>query len=162
MVIISQVRRRKLKEIVTYMRQYRIFEQVEPNVIEKIWKHLEVKNFIRNQVVYHEKTDATDGVYFISEGEFEISQKINTNPANVVDRAARKALLKAKEAAPEDVNRMTNQRSRGIRMLEKLEGQTQSYVKETKAQETSHKILVLGKGEFFGLDEIFKGQPIRQ
>lgn len=54
------------------MRQFRIFENVEPMIIEKIWKHLGVKNFIRNQIIYQGGVDETDGLYFISEGEFEI------------------------------------------------------------------------------------------
>ena len=54
------------------MRQFRIFEHVEPMIIEKIWKHLGVKNFIRNQTIYQGGVDETDGLYFISEGEFEI------------------------------------------------------------------------------------------
>ena len=88
------------------MRQFRIFEHVEPFVIEKIWKHLGVKNFVRNQTIYQEGIDEVDGIYFVSEGEFEIYQKFDENPARKNERTARRVLAKVVETSPEGVNSM--------------------------------------------------------
>ena len=44
---------------------------------------MESAEYIRGQKVYSEGTSATNGIYFIQEGEFEVTQKIDTDKTKV-------------------------------------------------------------------------------
>ena len=51
----------------------RIFEHLEPAAIEKVWKHVIQERFIRGQTCYKNGKSKTEGVYFVADGEFEVS-----------------------------------------------------------------------------------------
>ena len=42
-------------------------------MIEKIFKLMTVKKYTQGQYIYKENTSTVDGVYFITEGEFELT-----------------------------------------------------------------------------------------
>ena len=93
LVITTLARRRKLKEVCEYVRGFRIFEHMEPAFIEKLWQHVIKQKFIRGQTVYTNGKSETDGMYFVAEGEFEVSVQIEENSNfRKVDRVAKKAL----------------------------------------------------------------------
>lgn len=41
------------------------------------------KNFIRNQTVYHEGVSKIDGLYFITNGEFEVTQQVDSDKTSL-------------------------------------------------------------------------------
>ena len=57
------------------MRCYKIFSKLRGTTIEKLFKSMERYKFFRGQKVYIEGKSKVDGVYFIKEGEFELTQK---------------------------------------------------------------------------------------
>lgn len=62
------------------------------NVIEKVFKYMEEKTFIRGQKVFQEGVTPIDGVYFIQEGDFEVTQKIDQDKTEQYQKVAKKAL----------------------------------------------------------------------
>ena len=46
-MITSQMRRRKLKEVVAYVKDFRLLKHFEPMVIEKVWESMTKTNYIR-------------------------------------------------------------------------------------------------------------------
>ncbi len=64
-----------------------------------------------------------DGLYFILDGEFKITQKMEESQSLKEDRAAEKILRKALEKVKGDVNSMNQVKSRSLSVLEKLQGQ---------------------------------------
>lgn len=63
---IGQEEKRKLKEVVTFFRGFRIFANLRANVIEKVVKYMEKMDFKRGQKVYCEGSSRVDGLYFIT------------------------------------------------------------------------------------------------
>ena len=63
---IGQEEKRKLKEVVTFFRGFRIFANLRANVIEKVVKYMEKVDFMRGQKVYREGLSKVDGLYFIT------------------------------------------------------------------------------------------------
>lgn len=70
---IGQEEKRQLKQIVQFFRGFRIFSTLRATVIEKVYMSMTKKNFIRNQTVYQEGVSKIDGLYFITNGEFEVT-----------------------------------------------------------------------------------------
>ena len=70
---IGQEEKRKLKEVVTFFRGFRIFSNLRSNTIEKVVKYMEVIDFKRGQKVYREGLSSIDGLYFITQGDFEVT-----------------------------------------------------------------------------------------
>lgn len=62
-----------MREVCNYLRNFRLFEHFESPVKEKLWKHMTNKEFIRGQSVYKRGKSATDGLYFVVEGDFEVT-----------------------------------------------------------------------------------------
>ena len=52
-----------------------MFSKLRGTVIEKVFKSMERYRFIRGQKVYIEGQSKVDGVYFVKDGEFELTQK---------------------------------------------------------------------------------------
>lgn len=50
-----------------------MFSQLRTNVLERIQYYMKTKEFNRGQKVYVENQSSVDGVYFITDGEFEVS-----------------------------------------------------------------------------------------
>lgn len=53
---------------------------------------MEEKTFIRGQKVFQEGVTPIDGVYFIQEGDFEVTQKIDQDKTEQYQKVAKKAL----------------------------------------------------------------------
>jgi len=65
--------KRKLKEMVNFFRGFRIFANQRSHAIEKIFYYCKAREFIRGQLVFQERVSPIDGLYFISEGDFEVT-----------------------------------------------------------------------------------------
>ena len=72
--IIGAAVKRELKQKVDFLRGFRMFSQLRTNIIERIHYFMKTKTFLRGQKVYMENISTVDGIYFITQGEFEISQ----------------------------------------------------------------------------------------
>ena len=92
---IGQEEKRKLKEIVAFFRGFRIFSNLRTNAIEDIFYFMKSIEFIRGQKIYCEGVDTINGIYFIHEGEFEITQKLDTDKTKVEQKTAKKALSRS-------------------------------------------------------------------
>lgn len=68
--------KRSLKENVNKLRKFRIFSDrnLRDNTLEKIYRYMELKKYRHGNKVYQEGVSETDGVYFIKDGDFEITQ----------------------------------------------------------------------------------------
>jgi CRP-like cAMP-binding protein len=77
---LEQVKKREMKEQVSFFKEFRIFASLRNNTVERIGLNSVPLNFHRGQFVYHQGTSATDGIYFIKHGEFEVTQRPSKNP----------------------------------------------------------------------------------
>ena len=73
-MIIGKEQRRKMKVIVDEMQNYRLFSTLRPNVIVKIFHYMKKIEFKRGQTIYKEGESKVDNVYFIIDGEFEVTK----------------------------------------------------------------------------------------
>ena len=69
------------------MKNYRIFESLRESVISKIFHYMKRKEFKRETIVYREGDPLNDGVYFIKEGEFQVTKATNTEEVGLVNEA---------------------------------------------------------------------------
>ena len=122
---------------------------------------MSAKEFIRGQAVILEGASEIDGIYFIQDGEFEVTQKLDTDKTKVEQKTAKKALSRTSK-----VKELENLQSRSRILLSKIDGD----VTNVKALDTTKGIgrtsktlhlLILGKNELFGLDEIAQDQQSR-
>ena len=79
-----------------FFRGFRIFSNLRSVVIERIFQYMKPKEFIRGQHVYTEKLSEVDGLYFIQQGEFEVTQKLDTDKTKTEQKIAKKALSRVK------------------------------------------------------------------
>ena len=102
--IIGQEQKRKLKNTVEFFRRFRIFNGLRAHIIEKIFQFMKHLKFNRGQHVYAEGHSIVDGVYFITEGEFEITQKAakskSKKSGNQIITNNSKLLSSAKQSKP--------------------------------------------------------------
>ena len=78
------------------MRNFKIFSDpsVKDSSIERMSRRMEERIFTRGQTVYLEGQSEVDGVYFITQGDFEVTQKIKID-----DNKSKQFTLKAKGVA---------------------------------------------------------------
>lgn len=79
MLTIGAEERRKLKDNVRLLRQYRMFQSVhlKNNTLEKVFQYMKTVKFRHGHVAYRESAGEIDGLYFIKNGDFEVSQTID-------------------------------------------------------------------------------------
>ena len=71
---IGQEQKKKIKDKVMLLRNFRFFQSLKSSTIEKIIKLMTHVKYKRNDVVYQYGSSVEDsGVYFIMSGEFEMS-----------------------------------------------------------------------------------------
>ena len=68
--------KRQLNEKVKFFMNFRIFSTLSNIKMQRMIYYFIEKTYSRNQVVYKEGVDATDGIYFIKRGEFEVSKNL--------------------------------------------------------------------------------------
>lgn len=68
-----------MKDQVTFFKQFRVFSTLRVNTVELMSYNMREKKFKRGQTVYEQGKSATNGVYFIKAGEFEILQSQKKN-----------------------------------------------------------------------------------
>jgi CRP-like cAMP-binding protein len=71
--IIGQAHKREVRAMSDYLRQYRILSQLRASVLERIQYYLQPRSFTLGQTLFKEGISKVDGVYFIKQGEFEIT-----------------------------------------------------------------------------------------
>ena len=116
---------------------------------------MSAKEFIRGQAVISEGASEIDGIYFIQDGEFEVTQKLDTDKTKVEQKTAKKALSRTSK-----VKELENLQSRSKILLSKIDGEVTSVKALGRTSKTLH-LLILGKNELFGLDEIAQDQQLR-
>lgn len=67
------MRRRKLKEVCAYLKDFCFLGNLEPAIIENFWKYIVKESYIRGQSVFTQGKSQTNGLYFVAEGEFELT-----------------------------------------------------------------------------------------
>ena len=72
--LIAKENRRKFKRIFAELKNYRIFKNLRPNTIVKIFHYMKKIEFKRGQTIYKEGESKVDNVYFIIDGEFEVTK----------------------------------------------------------------------------------------
>ena len=72
--LIGKENRRKFKRIVKELKNYRIFARLRPNTIIKIFHYMNKVDFKRGQTIYKEGESTVDSVYFIINGEYEVTK----------------------------------------------------------------------------------------
>lgn len=70
MEVLGKATRRKFKEKIQLLRQFKIFKNTSLMKLQKIIYFIEEKKISRNSVIFKEG-DVVDGVYIIISGEFE-------------------------------------------------------------------------------------------
>lgn len=144
--IIGSVQKRELKEKVDFLKRFRMFSQLRATVIEKISYYMKTVDFVHNQKVYTENVSATDGIYFICSGEFEISQ------ISQLDLGT--------ERKQPDPNRVPYKSQQKIQSMILSRSQVQLKTKTTFAKPSLQmrpqklRLYLLGNNEIFGLEEI--------
>lgn len=68
--------KRQLNEKVKFFKNFRIFSNLSKNKMQRMLYFFTERTYHRKQVVFMEGIDATDGVYFIKSGEFEVSKNV--------------------------------------------------------------------------------------
>jgi len=76
MQVIGKENRRKLKKIVEQIKNYRILSHLRANTIAKIFQYMKSVSFVRGRVIYREGDRQIDCVYFVTDGEFEVTKTI--------------------------------------------------------------------------------------
>ena len=99
-----------------------MFENLRANIIERVYKYMESKDFIRGQKVYQEGDTEIDGLYFIIEGDFEMTQVVDSEVTKTKDRPAKRALLRTNIADEGSLRDIVESKSRSQIMLAKLTG----------------------------------------
>ena len=110
---IGQETKRKLVENVSMLRNFKIFSRghLRENVLEKIFRYMVTKKFVRGHLVYREGISHVDGVYFIKSGDFEISRKIGDKEKRLDQAkftAAKRALSKKNSTLASSVRAATS------------------------------------------------------
>ena len=67
----------KLAERVSFLKNYKIFININPSKLENLTYFLLKMECNRGQVIYREGVDEMDRLYFIKSGEFEMTKAIN-------------------------------------------------------------------------------------
>ena len=73
-IIEGNARKRKRNEEINFLKNFRIFRQLTKAKLSQILLIMQEKTFTRNYIIFNEG-DPISGVYFIKQGEFEISKK---------------------------------------------------------------------------------------
>lgn len=166
-----------MKEIVAFFRGFRIFSNLRSVIIEHVFERMKQVQFIRGQKVYIEGSSTVDGLYFIQDGEFEITQKLNIDKTKIEQKPAKKVLSRTIQVnLPKKEAGLLQTRSRIL--LSKIDGTNcdinqQQQTKQADFLETAKASLVgcatktlplviLGKNEIFGLEEIVEDCQQRQ
>ena len=141
-----------MNELVAFLRGFRIFNSLRSQAIENIYQKMVTKEYIRGQKVYSQGSIAIDGVYFIQDGEFEVTQRLDSDKTKAEQTMAKKALSRTMN---------NSQSTRSLFHLQKIDGGTIGARQELNQQscnvrdsvQTLH-MVILGQLEVFGLEEI--------
>ena len=157
---IGQEEKRKLKQIVAFFRSFRIFSTLRANVIEKVFKYMKSKKFLRGQKVYREGVSEIDGLYFITSGEFEITQSVDSDKTKAELKVAKRALSRTQiDTKTKGSNLTLTKQTRSQIMLQKISsGATKTDGRESV---TILRLVILGQNELFGLEEIMENLNFR-
>eukprot|EP00347_Sterkiella_histriomuscorum_P011137 403373617 len=142
-VIVGNAMKRQVNEKVKFFKNFRIFQNLSKNKMQRMLYFFNEKTYLRKQVVYMEDIDNTDGVYFIKSGEFEVSKKV-------------------KIEKPENKSSVVNQLQNVNKMLKdsmKLNFQQFLQVDISLKQ---IRLYLQGSNEIFGLEEVADNKQKRQ
>lgn len=110
---------------------------------------MERREFIRGQKVFKEGSTKVNGLYFIINGQFEITQSVDPAKKEAAQMRLKKALSKSTNSAS-DLSRELQIGSRSNAMLKKLNQRSNLSMQAQEAINSNIKILhlvILGKNE---------------
>jgi CRP-like cAMP-binding protein len=132
-VVLSQFETARVQDLMTFIASIPSFSSWTKSLVEKLVQSVQVKNYLRNQVVYQEGDKATD-VYIIKRGEFKFTKQVTIKPnaANITRRNSREGSRTNKDftAVRNLLHRMSTAKARIV------------------------EIALLGAKEIFGEDEV--------
>ena len=170
-LIIGKEQKRKMKQIVDEVKNYRIFQTLRPTVIVKIFHYMEKVEFQRGHTLYSEGVSKTDAVYFVIEGEFAVTKAAQSN--NDVDEMKLKDMqdseLPISRKVRKSPTRTTKVREMLVQRNINLLGNSVSgmltkeaankFVRSNRGR--TIQLYLLGKNEIFGMEEIVQILPLR-
>ena len=74
--VIGKALKRKLQEKVKFLKQFRILSHLSESALQRLIYYLKELKFNRGHTIF-KAGQATDGVYLIRKGSFELSKDIN-------------------------------------------------------------------------------------
>jgi hypothetical protein len=72
-MIIGQAKRREVKIMCDYFKNFRILSGLRSGILERIQYYMVPRTFKLGQTLFTQGVSQVDGVYFIKDGGFEIS-----------------------------------------------------------------------------------------
>eukprot|EP00347_Sterkiella_histriomuscorum_P010422 403376361 len=126
----------RLQEKVDFLKNYKIFQGIQSGKLENLTYFLHKVEFNRGQLIYREGKDVMDKIYFIKQGEFEVTKTI------VLPTKKEKDITNYVEGSHIDYKKFKQQQNL-LTFNKKLIGP-----KQEQAQ-----ICILGNLDFFGMEE---------
>ena len=96
MQVIGKESRRKMKKIVEQMKNYRILSHLRANTIAKIFQYMKKVQYTRGRTIYKEGDSQVESVYFITDGEFEVTKAIKADYQEHLDSKGNPTALERK------------------------------------------------------------------
>ncbi|CDW85251.1 UNKNOWN [Stylonychia lemnae] len=136
----------KLQERVNFLLNYKIFTNINPSKLEKLTYFLQQQEYNRGQVIYKESKDVMDYIYFIKNGEFEMTKSVKI-PFN----RSSKTIKNFVDGSQVDYKKF--KQSQNLQAFNK---------KHQKVNTEIAQICILSDLEMFGLEEYLQQDTTRQ
>ena len=143
-MIVGNAMKRQINEKVKFFKNFRIFQALSRTKMQRMLYFFHEKKFKRKQVLFTEGVDNTDGVYFVKNGEFEVSKKIGISKQD-----KKQTLLNQLGLVNEDLKKSMKLN------MSKLPQQKDISLKNLR-------LYLLGSNEILGLEEVADNKPKRQ
>ena len=153
-----------MKRIVEEIQNYRIFSNLRPNVIAKIFFYLERVEFSRGRTIYREGDTNVDTVYFIKEGEYAVTKAVAHDldipdvedaEKSKMNRVSPVRIQKIQEMMRTRSNKMLAKSSLGLIKTETAK----KFIASNRSK--TIQLYLLGKNEIFGMEEIVQASAAR-
>ncbi|CDW80269.1 UNKNOWN [Stylonychia lemnae] len=141
-VIVGNAMKRQVNEKVKFFKNFRIFSNLSKNKMQRMLYYFQERQYHRKQVVFMEGIDNTDGVYFIKNGEFEVSKKV-------------------KIEKQEDKAHVVNQLQTVNKQLKDSMKINFQHTQQIDISLKQIRLYLQGANEIFGLEEVADNKPKR-
>lgn len=131
-----------MNEKVKFFKNFRIFANISKNKMQRMLYYFHERIYNRKQVVFMEGIDNIDGVYFIKNGEFEVSKKVQ------IDKQNPKEMM------------VTTLQGLDLKLRESMKVNLQPMAKSDVSLKNI-RLYLLGAFEILGLEEVADNKPKR-